>query len=61
MHLFNEQIQEDKFALYLWENLKDEEGFHLMAVGCKIEGLEMEIPFTDLLAKRLKSNDNNKN
>ena len=47
------EVQKRYFAK-LDKELKGEDRFHLMAVGRKIDELEMKIPFTDLLAKRIK-------
>ena len=47
------EVQKRYFAK-LDKELKGEERFHLMVVGRKIDELEMKIPFTDLLAKRIK-------
>ena len=45
------EVQKRYFAK-LDKELEGEDRFHLMAVGRKIDELEMKIPFTDLLAKR---------
>ena len=47
------EVQKRYFAK-LDKELKGEDRFHLMAVGRKIDELEMKIPFADLLAKRIK-------
>lgn len=47
------EVQKRYFAK-LDNELKGEDRFHLMAVGRKIDELKMKIPFTDLLAKRIK-------
>ena len=41
-----------KYFAKLDKELKGEDRFHLIAVGRKIDELEMKIPFSNLLAKR---------
>ena len=45
------EVQRKYFAK-LDKELKGEDRFHLIAVGRKIDELEMKIPFSNLLAKR---------
>ena len=47
------EVQKRYFAK-LDKELKGEDRFHLMAVGRKINELEIKIPFTELLVKRIK-------
>ena len=54
------EVQRKYFAK-LDKELKGEDRFHLIAVGRKIDELEMKIPFSDLLAKTVeKLNKNNR-
>ena len=54
------EVQKKYFAK-LDKKLKGEDRFHLIAVRRKIDELEMKIPFSNLLAKRVDSlNKNNR-
>ena len=50
------EVQKLYFAK-LDNELKGQDRFHLMAVGRKINELEMNTPFTDLLSNRIKANE----
>ena len=50
------EVQRRYFAK-LEKELKGEDRFHLLALGKKVNELEMEIPFADLLSSRMKEYD----
>ena len=54
------EIQKHYFKR-LNKELKGEDRIHLKSIKRKLDELEMEVPFTDLLAKRTKTKNENQN
>ena len=50
-----------RYFTKLNKELKGEDRFHLIEIGRKIGELEIEVPFTDLLAERMKGYNKNNN